>query len=88
MIGISRDSAESHRAFIARHGLSGITLLTDDKGAVAKIYGADHSLLPISRRVYILVDKNRNIVYKKDTGFDLLKNQTQTLTGEIDRNMP
>ncbi|NLD79659.1 MAG: AhpC/TSA family protein [Deltaproteobacteria bacterium ADurb.Bin151] len=87
MIGISRDSAKSHSDFIAKHGLSGITLLTDEKGEVAKLYGADHKLLPIAKRVYIIMDKQRNIVYRKDTGFALLENQTQTLIGEIDSNI-
>lgn len=87
MIGISRDSAKSHRDFIAKHNLSSLTLLTDEKGEVAKIYGADHKLLPFSKRVYIIMDKQRNIVYKKDTGFALMDNQTQTLIGEIDRKL-
>lgn len=87
MIGISRDSAKSHRDFIAKHGLSGITLLTDEKGEVAKLYGANHKLLPIAKRVYIIMDKQHNIVYRKDTGFALLENQTQILIGEIDRNI-
>jgi hypothetical protein len=33
------------------------------------------------------MDKQRNIVYRKDTGFALLENQTQTLIGEIDSNI-
>jgi len=58
------------------------------KGEIAKIYGADHWLLPVSKRVYIIMDKQMRIVYRKDTGFDLLPNQTQTLIGEIGRNIP
>lgn len=87
MIGISRDSAQSHRAFIAKHGLSALTLLSDEKGVVTGLYKTGHALLPVSKRVYILVDKQGNIVYRKDTGFDLLENQTQTLIGEIDRKI-
>ena len=88
VIGISRDSAQSHRDFIAKHKLIDLTLLTDEKGEIAKIYKADHWLLPVSRRVYIIVDKQMRIVYRKDTGFDLLPDQTKTLTGEIDRQIP
>ena len=88
MIGISRDSAKSHLAFIAKHGLTSLTLLADEKGVVTKLYGTDHTVLPVSKRVYILVDKQMRIVYRKDTGFDLLPNQTQTLIGEIDRHIP
>ena len=88
MLGISRDSAKKHRKFIADQTLTDITLLTDEKGRVAKQYNADHWLLPVSRRVFILVDTDLNILYREDTGFSLLKNQTETLIREIERNLP
>jgi len=88
VIGISKDSTESHRAFIAKHQLTALTLLSDEKGIVTKLYKTDHALLPVSKRVYILIDKTGNIVYRKDTGFALLENQTETLMGEIDRYIP
>ncbi|WP_425523873.1 redoxin domain-containing protein [Desulfatitalea alkaliphila] len=84
---MSRDASESHRAFIAKHQLTSITLLADEKGTVTSLYRTNHPLLPVSKRVYIIVDKEGNIVYRKDTGFGLLDNQTQTLLGEIDRNV-
>jgi len=61
-----------------------MTLLVDEKGKIAKIYDADHRLLPLSRRVYLIIDKQMNIIYRKDMGFALLPNQTPTLLGEID----
>ena len=64
-----------------------MTLLVDEKGKIAKLYEADHWLLPISRRVYLIIDQNRNIIYRKDMGFALLPDQTQTLIGEIDRGI-
>jgi len=88
VLGISKDSAQLHRDFIAKHSLVNTTLLTDEKGTVIKIYGTDHWLLPVSKRVYIIVDKQMRLVYRLDTGFDLLPNQTQTLIGEIDRKIP
>jgi len=54
---------------------------------VIKLYKTDHAILPVSKRVYIIVDKQGNIVYRNDTGFSLLENQTQTLIGEIDRHI-
>ena len=84
---MSRDSAESHRNFIAKHGLDSMTLLVDEKGKVAQRYDADHWLLPLSRRVYFIVDTQMNIIYRKDMGFALLPNQTETLIGEIDRQI-
>jgi len=85
ILGLSRDSAESHRKFIAKHGLHNMTLLVDEKGKIAKMYDADHWILPLSKRVYLIVDQNLNILYRKDMGFGLLPDQTKTLMTEIDR---
>jgi len=87
VLGLSRDSAESHRKFIAKHGLSSMTLLVDEKGKIAKLYDADHLLLPLSRRVYLIIDQKMNVIYRKDMGFALLPNQTETLIDEIDRKI-
>jgi len=88
VIGLSRDSAESHRKFIAKRGLKNMTLLVDEKGKVAKMYDADHWLLPFSKRVYLIIDQKMNVIYKKDMGLiDMLPNQTQTLINEIDRQI-
>jgi len=86
-LGLSRDSAESHRNFIAKHKLNNLTLLVDEKGKIAKLYDADHWILPLSKRVYLIIDKKMNIIYRKDMGFGLLPNQTDTLLEEIDRHI-
>ncbi len=86
-MGLSRDSAESHRNFIAKHKLNNLTLLVDEKGKIAKLYDADHWILPLSKRVYLIIDKKMNIIYRKDMGFGLLPNQTDTLLEEIDRHI-
>lgn len=62
-----------------------MTLLVDEKGKIAKLYEADHWLLPISRRVYMIIDQKMNVIYRKDMGFELLPDQTKTLLGEIER---
>lgn len=64
-----------------------MTLLVDEKGKIAKMYDADHWLLPLSNRVYLIVDQKMQVIYRKDMGFALLPDQTPTLTGEIDRNI-
>jgi thioredoxin-dependent peroxiredoxin len=87
ILGLSRDSAESHRNFIAKHGLNNMTLLVDDGGKIAKLYDADHWLLPLSKRVYLIIDQKMNVIYRKDMGFALLPDQTETLIGEIERNV-
>jgi hypothetical protein len=63
-------------------------LLVDQEGHIAKIYDADHWLLPVPRRVYLIIDQKMNIIFRKDMGlFPLLPNQSETLLGEIDRNI-
>jgi peroxiredoxin len=62
-----------------------MTLLVDEKGKIAKMYDADHWILPLSKRVYLIIGQKMNIIYRKDMGFALLPDQTQTLIGEIDR---
>ena len=64
-----------------------MTLLVDEKGKIAKLYDADHWLLPLSKRVYLIIDQKMNIIYRKDMGFALLPDQTETLIGEIERNV-
>jgi peroxiredoxin len=64
-----------------------MTLLVDEKGSIAKIYDADHWLLPLSKRVYVIIDQQMNIIYKKDMGFALLPDQTQTLLNVINSNI-
>lgn len=59
----------------------------DEKGKIAKTYDADHWLLPLSKRIYLIIDKKMNIVYRRDMGFALLPDQTETLLDEIDRNI-
>jgi hypothetical protein len=52
------------------------------------MYDTDHWLLPMPRRVYLIIDQRRNIIYRKDMGlFPLLPNQSETLIGEIHRNI-
>lgn len=52
-----------------------------------KKYGTKHWLLPVSKRVYIIVNSSGEIIYRKDTGFSLLENQTKTLIDVIESNM-
>ncbi len=63
-----------------------MTLLVDERGKIAKLYGADHWLLPLSKRVYLIIDQKMKVIYSKDTGLtSLLPDQSQALIGEIDR---
>ncbi len=71
-----------------KHGLHDLTLLSDTDGEVVGAYDADHWLLPVSKRVFILVDRNRKIVFQRDTGLAALLDQTTTLIQAIDAHMP
>ncbi len=55
---------------------------------MVEAYDADHWLLPVSKRVFILVDRNRKIVFRRDTGLAALPDQTATLIEAIDDHMP
>lgn len=84
MIGISKDSTASHRKFIAKHKLNDLPLLSDQEMRVIRAYDAKHWLLPVASRIYIIIDKDRRILFRENTGFSLLENQTETLVRNID----
>ncbi|HYJ84601.1 MAG TPA: peroxiredoxin [Pyrinomonadaceae bacterium] len=54
VVGISTDSVESHKKFAEHHNLP-LRLLSDAKGEVAKLYGAQ-SLIPgkVARSVFVI----------------------------------
>ncbi len=85
VLGISKDTVESHQAFIEKHNLKDLTLLSDTKRRVIRAYDADHWLLPVASRVYLVVDKHRNIIFRENTGLFLLEDQTRTLISAIDQ---
>ena len=86
-MGISLDSPESHRDFIQKHGLTDLTLLSDKEGRVAERYGAKSWLLPVAKRVYLVVDKEGQIVFKKKKFIFPLKKQSETLFEVIDSRL-
>ncbi len=82
------DSAESHQAFIKKHNLKDITLLSDKDGIVTNSFSAKHWLLPVAKRSYFVVDKKRTIIFKEDSSMiSVLKNQTETLCKIIDTSL-
>ncbi len=56
VIGISSDSPESHRRFAERHRLP-FTLLSDEGGAVRKLFGVPSTLGLLPGRVTYVLDK-------------------------------
>lgn len=57
VFGVSRDSAESHRAFRKEHNLP-FPLVADESGEVAKAYGVPSKYFIMSARVTFLVDEH------------------------------
>ncbi len=60
VVGISRDSVETHQKFKKQHQLP-FELLSDRNGSVAKKYGALVPFLKVVRRVTYLLDANHKI---------------------------
>jgi peroxiredoxin Q/BCP len=57
VVGISTDSAASHKNFAAKYDLP-LTLLSDEAGAVAKTYDAQSWLPGRAARAVVVIDKN------------------------------
>jgi len=62
IVGISSQDLDSHRAFVAKHGLN-IPLLADVDRSVARLYGAGASVLGTRRAVFV-VDEDGVIAYR------------------------
>jgi peroxiredoxin Q/BCP len=56
VIGVSSDSAESHRQFASKHRLP-FLLLSDEKGTLRKLYGVPATLGILPGRVTYVIDK-------------------------------
>jgi peroxiredoxin Q/BCP len=60
VIGISRDSVETHLRFKETYKLP-FELLADEKGEVAALYKANILFLPLTRRITYMLDRNHRI---------------------------
>lgn len=65
VVGVSFDSAESHKTFIAKHNLN-FTLLVDTDGRIAEAYGAKMADRNMARRVSFLIGKDGKIAHVTD----------------------
>jgi peroxiredoxin Q/BCP len=64
VVGISKQSVESHRDWTAKHGLT-VPLLADPQGKVAKAYGA-HRALGGTTRAVVIVDEQGLVGHRHD----------------------
>jgi peroxiredoxin Q/BCP len=67
VIGVSFDSADSHKQFIAKHSLN-FTLLADTDGKIADAYGVRMEGKNMAKRVSFLIGTDGKIVQVTDAG--------------------
>src|SRR6478736_5979 len=75
VVGVSFDSAESHKSFIAKHGLN-FPLLADTDGKIADAYGVRMPDKARARRVSFLIGKDGKILHITDSS-DVDKHLTE-----------
>ncbi len=64
VIGISTDSADSHKAFATHHGLP-FHLVSDEKGDIAKSFGVPNRLGFLGRQTFVIgADGNVKKIYR------------------------
>jgi peroxiredoxin Q/BCP len=67
VIGVSFDSADSHKQFITKYNLN-FTLLADTDGKIADLYGARMAGKNMDNRVSFLIGLDGKIVHVTDAG--------------------
>src|SRR5882724_952974 len=67
VVGVSFDSADSHKQFIAKYNLN-FTLLADTDGRIADVYGVRMDGKEMSKRVSFLIGLDGKIVHVTDAG--------------------
>ena len=65
VIGVSFDSAESHKKFIAEYNLN-FTLLADTEGKIIAAYDTKMPLMNMSKRVSFLIGTDGKIIHVTD----------------------
>jgi mycoredoxin-dependent peroxiredoxin len=78
VIGISRDSVWSHKAFKDREGLKN-RLLADMKGQVAQLYGCWNEASATAERLTVVIDRNGKITYVEHNSPAQIRDQKKAL---------
>lgn len=81
VIGISRDSIETHKRFQETYNLP-FPLLADTTGKVAKLYEAYVPFIGLTKRITYLLDKNHTIVSSYSNLFGA-KNHIQEMVKKL-----
>jgi peroxiredoxin len=72
VVGISTDSAASHKGFAEKHNLP-LTLLSDEKGEVSKKYDATSWIPGRSARAVVVIDKDGKISHHQVQSLSLFR---------------
>ena len=62
VIGVSHDSVDSHKKFIEKYQLN-FTLVADPDGKIISAYDVKMPVLPMSKRVSFLIDRDGKIIH-------------------------
>lgn len=84
VVGISTDSADSHKSFAGKHSLT-LNLLADEKGEVIEKYGMKSWLPGRSARGVVVVDKAGNVAYHKVQSLSLFKPSDDEVLAAIEQ---
>lgn len=79
VIGVSKDSVESHQKFIKHHHLP-FTLLSDGEGTVTKLYGAEMAFGLIRGRITFLIDRDGVIRHRISDVVNMPRHANEMLT--------
>lgn len=78
VIGVSADSAESHKKFAEKHRLP-FTLLADEKGELRKAFGVPSTFGVMPGRVTYVIDKDGVVKYIFNSQLEGEKHMTEAL---------
>lgn len=78
VLGISRDSIWTHKAFKEKERLTH-TLLADMKGEVARLYGCWNEAAAIAERLTVVIDKDGVIRYVEHNGPAEIRDEKKAL---------
>ena len=82
VVGISTDSAASHKGFAEKHDLP-LTLLADETGAVVEKYGVKSWLPGRAARSVVVVDKSGVVRYYKTESVSLFRPKDEDILAAI-----
>ena len=82
VVGISTDSAQSHRSFADKYSLT-LKLLSDEKGEVVEKYGVRSWLPGRSARAVVVIDKNGLVAYHKVQSLSLFRPKDEEILDAI-----